>query len=103
MIDKVIQFSIKNKAIIGLFTLVLVLYGAYSLSQLPIDAVPDITNNQVQVITTTPTLAAQEVEQFVTAPIERAMATALCGLGQTAPNPVLSTIRHFRHEYEAHI
>jgi cobalt-zinc-cadmium resistance protein CzcA len=75
MIDKVIQFSIKNKAIIGLFTLVLVLYGAYSLSQLPIDAVPDITNNQVQVITTTPTLAAQEVEQFVTAPIERAMAS----------------------------
>jgi cobalt-zinc-cadmium resistance protein CzcA len=53
MIDKVIKFSIHNKAIIGLFTLVLVLYGAYSLSQLPIDAVPDITNNQVQVITTT--------------------------------------------------
>ena len=75
MIDKVIKFSIHNKAIIGLFTLVLVLYGAYSLSQLPIDAVPDITNNQVQVITTTPTLAAQEVEQFVTAPIERAMAS----------------------------
>ncbi|MBL8010547.1 MAG: CusA/CzcA family heavy metal efflux RND transporter [Flavobacteriales bacterium] len=75
MIDKVIKFSIHNKAIIGLFTLVLVLYGAYSLSQLPIDAVPDITNNQVQVITTTPTLAAQEVEQFVSAPIERAMAS----------------------------
>jgi cobalt-zinc-cadmium resistance protein CzcA len=75
MIDRIIQFSIQNKAIIGLFTLVLVLYGAYSLSQLPIDAVPDITNNQVQVITTTPTLAAQEVEQFVTAPIERAMAS----------------------------
>jgi cobalt-zinc-cadmium resistance protein CzcA len=75
MIDKVIQFSIRNKAIIGLFTLVLVLFGAYSLTQLPIDAVPDITNNQVQVITTTPTLAAQEVEQFVTAPIERAMAS----------------------------
>ena len=75
MIDKVIQFSIRNKAIIGLFTLVLVLYGAYSLTQLPIDAVPDITNNQVQVITTTPTLAAQEVEQFVSAPIERAMAS----------------------------
>lgn len=75
MIDRIISFSIHNKSIIGLFTLVLVLYGAYSLSQLPIDAVPDITNNQVQVITTTPTLAAQEVEQFVTAPIERAMAS----------------------------
>lgn len=75
MIDRIIQFSIHNKTIIGLFTLGLVLYGAYSLTQLPIDAVPDITNNQVQVITTTPTLAAQEVEQFVTAPIERAMAS----------------------------
>ncbi len=53
----------------------LVLYGAYSLTQLPIDAVPDITNNQVQVITNTPTLAAQEVEQFVTAPIELVMAS----------------------------
>ena len=73
MIDKVIQFSIKNKAIIGLFTLVLVLYGAYSLSQLPIDAVPDITNNQAQVLTLCPTLATQEVEQYVTAPIENAV------------------------------
>ncbi|HNE80008.1 MAG TPA: CusA/CzcA family heavy metal efflux RND transporter [Flavobacteriales bacterium] len=75
MIDRIIRFSIQHKAIIGLFTLALVLFGAYSLTQLPIDAVPDITNNQVQVITTTPTLAAQEVEQFVTAPIERAMAS----------------------------
>ncbi|MCC6839900.1 MAG: CusA/CzcA family heavy metal efflux RND transporter [Flavobacteriales bacterium] len=75
MIDRIIRFSIQNKAIIGLLTLLLVLYGGYSLTQLPIDAVPDITNNQVQVITNTPTLAAQEVEQFVTAPIERAMAS----------------------------
>ncbi len=75
MIDRIIRFSIQNKAIIGLLTLLLVLFGAYSLTRLPIDAVPDITNNQVQVITTTPTLAAQEVEQFVTAPIERAMAS----------------------------
>jgi len=75
MLDRIIRFSINNKAIIGLFTLVLVLYGAYSLTQLPIDAVPDITNNQVQVITNTPTLAAQEVEQFVTAPIELVMAS----------------------------
>ncbi|MBS1580830.1 MAG: CusA/CzcA family heavy metal efflux RND transporter [Bacteroidetes bacterium] len=75
MIDRIIQFSIRNKAIIGLFTVVLLVYGGYSLTQLPIDAVPDITNNQVQVITNTPTLAAQEVEQFVTAPIERSMAS----------------------------
>ncbi|MBX7129988.1 MAG: efflux RND transporter permease subunit, partial [Flavobacteriales bacterium] len=53
MIDRIIRFSIQHKAIIGLFTLALVLFGAYSLTQLPIDAVPDITNNQVQVITTT--------------------------------------------------
>jgi len=75
MLDKIIQFSIKNKFGIGLFTVVLIVYGSYSLTQLPIDAVPDITNNQVQVITVTPTLATQEVEQFVTAPIERAMAS----------------------------
>lgn len=73
MLDKIILFSIKNKFIIGLFTLALVLVGIYSLSRLPIDALPDITNNQVQVITTAPTLAAQEVEQFITYPIEQAM------------------------------
>ena len=74
MLNKIIQFSIKNKFGIGLFTVALIVYGSYSLTQLPIDAVPDITNNQVQVITVSPTLATQEVEQFVTAPIERAMA-----------------------------
>ena len=75
MLDKIILFSIKNKFIIGLFTLALVLVGIYSLSRLPIDALPDITNNQVQVITTAPTLAAQEVEQFITYPIEQAIKT----------------------------
>ncbi len=74
MIDKLIYFSIKNKLIIGLFTLALVGWGLYSLSRLPIDAVPDITNNQVQIITNSPTLAAQEVEQFITYPIEVSMA-----------------------------
>ncbi len=73
MINKIIQFSIKNKLAIGFMTLALILWGTVSLINLPIDAVPDITNNQVQVITTTPTLATQEVEQFVTAPIERSM------------------------------
>jgi cobalt-zinc-cadmium resistance protein CzcA len=76
MLDKVIHFSIKNKLIIGIFTLALIIWGSYSLKQLPIDAVPDITNNQVQIITTAPTLAAQEVEKFITAPIEYTMATA---------------------------
>ena len=74
MFDKIILFSIKNKLAIGLMTLSLVIWGIYSLTRLPIDAVPDITNNQVQIITQAPSLGAQEVEQFITAPIELAMA-----------------------------
>ncbi|MES2519419.1 MAG: CusA/CzcA family heavy metal efflux RND transporter, partial [Bacteroidota bacterium] len=74
-LDKIIHFSINNKFIVGLFTLALVLVGIYNLSRLPIDALPDITNNQVQVITTAPTLATQEVEQFITYPIEQTMKT----------------------------
>lgn len=73
MLDRIIRFSIKNKLVVGLFTLILINWGAYSLSQLPVDALPDITNNQVQIITKVPTLAAQEVEQFITYPVERAM------------------------------
>jgi heavy metal efflux system protein len=73
MLDKIILFSIRNKFIVGLFTLALVLWGIYSLSRLPIDALPDITNNQVQILTTSPTLAAQEVEKFITYPIEQAV------------------------------
>ena len=73
MLDKVIHFSIKNKFVIGLFTLALAVWGVWSFSRLPIDALPDITNNQVQVITTAPTLAAQEVEKFITYPIEQAV------------------------------
>jgi len=73
MLDKIILFSIKNKLIIGIFTLMLIAWGVYSLTQLPVDALPDITNNQVQVITKAPTLAAQEVEQFITYPVERSM------------------------------
>ncbi|MDW3651832.1 MAG: CusA/CzcA family heavy metal efflux RND transporter [Bacteroidia bacterium] len=73
MIDNIIAYSIRNKFIIGLLVLGLIGWGLYSLRQLPIDAVPDITNNQVQLITQTPTLAAQEVEQFITYPVELAM------------------------------
>ncbi|MEB2787100.1 CusA/CzcA family heavy metal efflux RND transporter [Algoriphagus persicinus] len=75
MLDKIILFSVKNKLIIGLLTLGLIIWGAYSLTRLPIDAVPDITNNQVQVITTSPSLAAEEVERLITFPIEITMAT----------------------------
>lgn len=75
MLDKIISFSIKNKMIIGIFTIALIIWGSYSLSRLPIDAVPDITNNQVQVITLSPSLASQEVERLITFPIEQTMAT----------------------------
>lgn len=74
MINSIISFSIKNKFIVGLFILALIGWGTYSLTKLPIDAVPDITNNQVQVISLAPSLAVQEVESFITAPIEVAVA-----------------------------
>ncbi|MCW5928244.1 MAG: CusA/CzcA family heavy metal efflux RND transporter [Chitinophagaceae bacterium] len=74
MLDRIIKFSIKNKIIIGLMTLLLIIWGAWSATKLPIDAVPDITNNQVQIFTTCPTLAGQEVEQLVTFPIEQSIA-----------------------------
>jgi len=73
MLDKIIHFSIHNKFIIGLFTLALIIVGSYSLYRLPIDALPDITNNQVQIITSSPTLSTQDVEQFITYPIEQAV------------------------------
>ncbi len=72
--DRIIHFSIYNKLIIGFFTLALIVWGVYSAFNLPIDAQPDITNNQVQISTIAPTLGAQEVEQYITAPIELSMA-----------------------------
>ena len=74
MLDKIIAFSIKNKFIIGLMILALIIWGGWSASKIPIDALPDITNNQVQIITVCPTLAGQEVEQLVTYPIEQSVA-----------------------------
>ncbi|MGX5690278.1 CusA/CzcA family heavy metal efflux RND transporter [Arcticibacter tournemirensis] len=75
MLNKIIKFSIDNKLIIGLFTLGLIIWGVYSLRKLPIDATPDITNNQVQVITLSPSLAAQEVERLISFPVEQVMST----------------------------
>ena len=74
MIERIIHFSIKNKFIVGLFVLALIGWGTYSLTNLPIDAIPDITNNQVQIISLAPSLAVQEVESSITAPIEVAVA-----------------------------
>ncbi len=71
MLNKIIVFSINNKLIIGLFVIGLILYGAFQISKLPIDAVPDITDNQVQVITAAPALAATEIERLITFPIEQ--------------------------------
>ncbi|WP_314033486.1 CusA/CzcA family heavy metal efflux RND transporter [Xanthocytophaga flava] len=73
MLDKIIQFSVKNKLIVGLFIALWIVYGVYEVSRLPIDAVPDITNNQVQIITTAPALGAQDVERLITFPIEQAI------------------------------
>ncbi len=74
MLNRIIDFSIHNRLIIGLLTLGIIAWGIYNFTILPIDAVPDITNNQVQVITVSPSLAPQEVEQFITFPVEIAMA-----------------------------
>ncbi|PZF73034.1 CusA/CzcA family heavy metal efflux RND transporter [Taibaiella soli] len=75
MLASVIQFSIKNRLAVLLGTLAVIIWGAYAITTIPIDAVPDITNNQVQIITTSPSLAAQEVERFITFPVEQTMAT----------------------------
>ncbi|MCL4122252.1 UNVERIFIED_CONTAM: hypothetical protein GTU68_039137 [Idotea baltica] len=73
MFDSIIAYSIKQKFVIGLLVVALIAWGMYSLKNLPIDALPDITNNQVQIITTAPNLATQEVELFITYPIELAI------------------------------
>ncbi|MDQ5928321.1 MAG: heavy metal efflux system protein, partial [Bacteroidota bacterium] len=72
MLTKIIEFSVKNKLIIGLFVAALIGFGIYQTTQLPIDAVPDITNNQVQVITIAPSFGATDIERLVTFPIEQA-------------------------------
>ncbi len=75
MLNSIILFSIKNKLIIALFTLGLIVWGIYSFTRLPIDALPDITNNQVQVITSAPSQSALDIERLVTFPVEQTMAT----------------------------
>jgi len=72
MLNRIIVFSIKNKLIVGLFLLALIGIGSYQVTKLPIDAVPDITDNQVQVITIAPSFGATDIERLVTFPIEQA-------------------------------
>lgn len=75
MLDKIIGFSVRNKLIIMLFLIGLIAWGIYALKRLPIDALPDITNNQVQIITTAPSQAAQDIERLVTFPVEQSVAS----------------------------
>ncbi len=70
MLNKIIAFSIRNKLIVGMMMIVLISWGIYNVSRLPIDAVPDITNNQVLVITSSPSLGAADIERLITFPIE---------------------------------
>lgn len=72
MLQRIISFSIHNKLIVGIMTVFLIAYGGYQVTRLPIDAVPDITDNQVQVITLAPSLGAPDVERFITFPVEQA-------------------------------
>jgi len=73
MLNRIISLSIKHKLIVILLTLFVTGFGVYSILQIPLGAVPDITNNQVQVITTSTSLSTQDVEQFITYPIELEM------------------------------
>jgi cobalt-zinc-cadmium resistance protein CzcA len=72
MLNAIIEFSIRNKLIIALGTIALIVFGAYETTKLPIDAVPDITNNQVQIITVAPSFGATDIERLITFPIEQA-------------------------------
>ncbi len=73
MINALIRFSIAQKLVVLLLVLIMGAAGAYSLINLPIDAVPDVTNVQVQVLTSAPSLAPLEIERQITFPIEVAM------------------------------
>ena len=75
MLNRIIHWSIHNKLIVAVLTLGIITWGVFSLSNLPIDAVPDITNNQVQIVTVSPSSGAEDIERFVTFPVEQSMAT----------------------------
>lgn len=74
MIERILGFSLHHRYLIALLTLAVAVFGLYSLKNLPIDAVPDITNNQVQINTTASAFSPMEVEKQVTFPVETALA-----------------------------
>src|SRR5262245_64293375 len=76
---RIIEWALNFRAIVLLGVILTVAFGLYSLQRLPVDAVPDITPNQVLVLTRAPSLSPVEVEQFLTFPIETAM-TGLPGI-----------------------
>ena len=73
MINRVIDSSLDNRFVVLLLVVLLVGVGIWSMNRLPVDAVPDLTNVQVQVLTTAPSLGPEEMEQFITFPVETAM------------------------------
>lgn len=81
MLQKIIDFSVRKKFVIGLFIIALISWGSYEVTQLPIDALPDITDNQVQVITVSPSLGATDIERLITFPIEQSCSN-IAGLKQ---------------------
>ena len=81
MLQKIIDFSVRKKFVIGLFILALISWGSYEVTQLPIDALPDITDNQVQVITVSPSLGATDIERLITFPVEQSCSN-IAGLKQ---------------------
>jgi cobalt-zinc-cadmium resistance protein CzcA len=81
MIDQILQFSLRQRMFLLMATAILIALGAWSAVRLPMDAVPDITNVQVQINTSVEALAAEEIEKLITFPIETAMA-GLQGLQQ---------------------
>ena len=82
MLERILQSSIRNRVLVVVVTLVLALIGAMSLSRLPIDAVPDITNNQVQINVIQPAYSVEDMERLVTFPLETAL-TGIPGLLHT--------------------
>ena len=77
MFNGIVRFSVRKKLFVALSTFFLLLGGIYAMLTLPVDAVPDITNNQVQIVTVSPTLAPQEVEQLITIPVETSMSNIM--------------------------
>lgn len=85
MLDNIILYSIRNKMVIALLTVAMIVWGVYSVNRLPIDAVPDITNNQVQILVAAQSQSALDIERLVSFPVEQTMATI----------PGISEIRSF--------